>query len=76
MAKTSRDKGLSIDSVCNTKKRSWRDGLTAEQKAFVEQVKARVLAEDLPKLTVARNLIEELELKVKPKQVADWFRGN
>ena len=66
-----------VAKICSAafRPRNWRDGLSPEDLATVNAVKTEVVENSLPKATVARSLIEALDLKVSVKLVADWFRN-
>lgn len=65
-----------VDTICSVAvpSRGWLERLSAEDRKTAEDVKKMVNAESLPKIPVARNLIEALGLTVSEKAVFEWFR--
>ena len=64
-----------IDQICRVDRtrQTWIDSITPEQRETCEQVRDRVRAENLPRMTVAKNLIQHMELSVTPQTVIRWF---
>ncbi len=65
-----------VDTICNAPAKNrvtWYDRLTTEQRSICDDVKQRVKESLLPHSSVARRLIDELQLPVSVHTVRRFF---